>query len=149
MSKRKPIKVEYQTLVAIWLLLLISQVVFFVVVSYAKPGIFSAEARGSVLDNLPLVTVVFTAIAILFFVLSFVLSRQYMRRAVEDQDAGCVQTGLLLGCVLCEMSSILGLVLAFVFSHPYFYLWLALGTLGIFLHFPRKGNLDAATYKQQ
>src|SRR6478609_689581 len=148
MSKGKPIKVEYQTLVAIWLALIISQLVFFAIVWFAKPEIFTAESRGSFLHNLPLVTVVFAAIAILFFILSFVLKRQYMRRAVEDRDASCVQTGLLLGCVLSEVSSILGLVLAFAFSHPYFYFWLALGALGIFLHFPRKGNLDAATYEQ-
>lgn len=145
MSKRKPIKVEYQTLVAIWLGLLISQLVFFELVSFAKPEIFTAEARGSIIHNLPLVTIVFAAIALLFFVLSFVLRGQYMRRAARDGDASCVQTGLLLGCVLSEVSSILGLVLAFVFSHPYFYLWIALGTLGIVLHFPRKGNLDAAS----
>ena len=145
MSKRKPIKVEYQTLVAIWLLLLISQLVFFGVVSYTRPEIFTAEARGSFLHNSPLVTLVFAAIAILFFVLSFVLTRQYMRRAARDRDASCVQTGLLLGCVLSEVPSILGLVLAFVFDHPYFYFWLALAALGIVLHFPRKGNLDAAS----
>jgi hypothetical protein len=144
MGKGKPLKVEYQTLVAIWLALLISQLVFFGVVAFAKPEIFAAETRGSFLHNLPLVTVVFAAIAILFFVLSFVLRAQYIRRAIQDQDAGCVQTGLLLGCVLSEVPSILGLVLAFVFSHPYFYFWLALGALGIVLHFPRKGNLDAA-----
>jgi hypothetical protein len=149
MVNRKPIQVEYQTLVVMWLALLSSQAIFFAIVWFARPNIFSAEARGSFLSNLPLVTVVFAAIAILFFVLSFVLSRQYMRRAVRDHDSGCVQTGLLLGCMLSEISSILGLVLAFVFNHPYFYFWLALGTLGIFLHFPRKGNLDAATYKQQ
>ena len=144
MAKGKPIKVEYQTLVAIWLGLLFSQMIFFEIVSYTKPDIFNAETSGSILHNLPLVTVVFAAIAILFFVLSFVLRGQYMRRAARDRDAGCVQTGLLLGCVLSEVSSVLGLVLAFVFSHPYFYLWIALGTLGIVLHFPRKGNLDAA-----
>jgi hypothetical protein len=145
MVKGNSIKVEYQTLVAIWLGLLISQLVFFEIVSYTKPEIFSAETRGSFLHNLPLVTPVFAVIAIIFFILSFVLSGQYMRRAVRDRNAGCVQTGLLLGCVLSEVSSILGIVLAFVFNHPYFYLWLALGALGIFLHFPRKGNLDAAS----
>ena len=148
MAKRTPIKVEYQTLVIIWLALLASQAVFFAYIWFTQPEIFSPGARGSFLSGLPLVTVVFAAIAILFFVLSFVLSRQHLRRAVQDQDTSCVQTGLLLGCALSEVSSILGLVLAIAFSHPYFYLWLALGALGIFLHFPRKGNLDAAMFKR-
>jgi uncharacterized membrane protein (DUF485 family) len=143
-AKRHPITVEYQTLVVIWLGLLASQVVFFFVVWFAKPELFSAPAKDSPLGTTPVVTVVFAAISILFFVLSFVLSRQHMRRAAQDRDAGCVQTGLVLGCALSEIPSLLGLVLAFVFDHPYFYLWLAFGALGIFLHFPRKGNLDAA-----
>ena len=147
MSKGEPIKVKYQTLVVLWLALLSSQALFFGIVWFARPGILTTEARGSILHNSPLVTVVFAAIAILFFVLSFVLKRQYMRRAVQDRDASCVQTGLLLGCMLSEVSSILGLVLAFVFNHPYFYFWLALAALGIVLHFPRKGNLDAASSK--
>ena len=96
---------------------------------------------------MPLVTVVFGLIAIVFRVLSFVLSSQHMRRAVQDQDAGCVQTGLVLGCALSEVPSLLGLVLAFAFNHPYFYFWIFLGTIGILLHFPRKNNLDAARYK--
>lgn len=145
MAKGKPINVKYQTLVVLWLALLSSQALFFAIVWFAKPEIFAAETQGTILHNLPLVTVVFAAIALLFFVLSFVLERQYMRRAVQDHDAQCVQTGLLLGCVLSEVPSILGLVLAFVFNHPYFYLWLALAALGIVLHFPRKGNLDAAS----
>src|SRR4029079_12877430 len=120
MAKGKPIQVEYQTLVVMWLALPSSQVIFFAIGWFARPNIFSAEARGSFLDNLPLVTLVFSAIAILFFVLSFVLSRQYMRTVARDHGAGCVQTGLLLGCMLSEFSSILGLVLAFVFNHPYF-----------------------------
>ena len=148
MAKGKPITVEYQTLVIIWLALLTSQVMFFALVWFLKPEIFSAGSDAPFLGSLPLVTVVFSAIAILFFVLSFVLSRQHMRRAVRDQDAGCVQTALLLGCALSEVSSILGLVLAFAFDHPYFYIWLALGALGVFLHFPRKGNLDAAMFQK-
>jgi hypothetical protein len=67
-----------------------------------------------------------------------------MRRAIRDKDAGCVQTGLVLGCALSEVPSILGLILAFAFDHPYFYLWIIVGTLGVLLHFPRKQNLDAA-----
>lgn len=146
MKNKNPVKVSYQTLVVIWLALLASQVLFFFIVWFTKPGILDTEMQRPFLGSLPLITVVFAAIAILFFILSFVLSRQYIRRAARDRDAGCVQTGLVLGCALSEVPSILGLVLAFVFEHPYFYIWLAFGALGIFLHFPRKGNLDAATH---
>jgi len=69
-----------------------------------------------------------------------------MRRAIRDHDAGCIQTGLVIGCALSEITSILGVILALLFDYPYFYLWIALGAFGILLDFPRKSNLDAATF---
>jgi F0F1-type ATP synthase membrane subunit c/vacuolar-type H+-ATPase subunit K len=144
MSKRKPINVEYKTLVAIWFALLTSQLVFLVVVYIAKPHLLTFDTSRSFFNDEPLITFAFAASAIVFVILSFALRRQHMRRAVRDQDAGCVQTGLVLGCALSEIASLLGLLLALIFEHPYFYLWIALGAIGILLHFPRKGHLDAA-----
>lgn len=146
-KRNNPMQVEYKTLVIIWFALLTSQVLFLLLVYFLKPELFVIDASRSLLADQPVITLVFAALALVFVILSFVLSRQHMRRAIEDQDAGCVQTGLVLGCALSEVPSLLGLVLAFAFDHPYFYLWIALGALGILLHFPRKGNLDAATYK--
>lgn len=147
MSRNKPIQVKYETLVVMWLSLLTSQVLFVAIVWFVKPELFKFDASNPFFGDMPLVTLVFAASAVLFVFLSFVLSRQHMRRAVQDQDAGCVQTGLLLGCALSEVASILGLILAFAFDHPYFFAWIALGTVGILFHFPRKGNLEAASYK--
>ena len=147
MAKDKPIKVEYQTLLILWLSLLSSQVLFLALVFFLKPELFAFDTSRSFFNDQPLITLVFAGIALAFFVLSIVLSRQHMRRAVEDQDAGCVQTSLLLGCALAEVPTLLGVLLAFAFDHPYFYLWIALGIVGILIHFPRKTSLDAATYK--
>ena len=144
MTKGKPIEVKYETLVTLWFALLTSQVLFVVLVYFIKPGLLTFDFSRSFFGDSPLVTFVFAAIAIVFFILSFVLSRQHMRRAERDQDAGCVQTGLVLGCALAEVPSLLGLVLAFAFDHPYFYLWIVLGIIGVLAHFPRRGNLIAA-----
>lgn len=144
MAERKPINVEYKTLVVLWFALLSSQILFLVLVYFIKPELYTFDPSRSLLTDEPLITLAFGAIALVFLILSFVLSQQHMRRAVQDKDAGCVQTGLVLGCALSEVPSILGLILAFVFSHPYFYLWIIVGAVGILLHFPRKSNLDAA-----
>jgi hypothetical protein len=137
MANRKPIQVEYQTLVVMWLALLASQAIFFAIVWFARPNIFSAEARGSLLDNLPLVTVVFAAIAILFFVLSFVLSRQHMRRAVRDHDAVAYRPDSFSAVCLASIVDPRSRA-RFRFQPSVLYLWLALGALGIFLHFLEK-----------
>jgi hypothetical protein len=150
MSNREPVKIEYQTLVVIWFALLMSQVLFFVLIWFVKPELVSTRylTAGSfreVLGTQPLITLVFAGSALIFFVLSQAIARQHMRRAVRDHDAGCIQTGLVIGCALSEISSILGVILALLFNYPYFYLWIALGALGILMNFPRRSNLVAAT----
>lgn len=150
MSDGKPIKVQYQTLVVIWFALLTSQFVFFLLIWFIKPELvstryLSANNISEVLGTQPLITLVFAGSALIFFLLSQVIARQHMRRAVRDRDATCIQTGLVIGCALSEISSILGVILALLFSYPYFYLWIALGTLGVLMNFPRRSNLDAAT----
>jgi len=147
MPKGKPITVEYQTLMVMWVGLLISQLLFIVLIWFIKPGLISLDTSRPFLGEKPLIIIVFGGSALVFFFLSQVLSRQHIRRAIRDQDASCVQTGLVIGCALAEISSILGLILALAFDYPYFYVWLALGIFGVLLNFPRKGSLDAATYK--
>jgi len=143
MSKQ-PVRVEYKTLVTIWLALLVSQAIFFGIVVITKPGILGSIGYGSPFGSKPLIVLAFAVGALAFFLLSVALSRQHLRRAVIDQDQGCVQTGLVLGCALSEVSSLLGLVLALVWSYPYFFLWMLLGTIGILINFPRKSSLEAA-----
>lgn len=139
------VKVKYQTLVVIWAALLISQFLFFAVIYFVRPELFDIDTSQPLLGDQPIIIVLFAAMAVAVILLSFVFRNQHMRRAVEDKDAGCVQTGLVLGCALSEFSSILGVVLALAFDYQYFFAWILLGLLGILFHFPRKGNLDAAT----
>ena len=143
----KPITVEYKTLVIIWLVLLLSQLVFLAVIYFVKPHLFSIDLSKPLLGEKPLITLSFIASAIVFVVLSFVLARQHIKRAERDQDAGCVQTGLVLGCALSEVPSVLGVMLAFVWEYQFFFVWIAVGMIGILFHFPRKSSLDAATYR--
>jgi len=39
-------------------------------------------------------------------------------------------------------------VLAFAFNYEYFFLWIALGILGMLVHFPRRGDIEAANFKK-
>ena len=151
MPDGKPMNVEYRSLVVIWFALLMSQLLFFGFIWFAKPDLISSShlTAGSirqVLGEQPLITIAFAASGLIFFLLSQVIARQHMRRAIRDHDAGCIQTGLVIGCALSEITSILGVILALLFDYPYFYLWIALGAFGILLDFPRKSNLDAATF---
>lgn len=145
-NDKKKIEVKYETLVIIWTALLFSQVMFVVGIYFLKPELFSLDFSKPPLGDQPLITLVFAIMAIASLSLSVVLRRQHMARAAADRDASCVQTGLVLGCALSEISSILGLILALAFSYPYFLLWNIAGLLGILFHFPRRGSYDAALF---
>ncbi len=141
------VNVKYGTLVGVWGALLASQAVFLLIVYAARPELFDFDLSEPLLGKHQIITVIFAIAAVVVFVLSFLLRNQHIRRSVVDQDAGCVQTALVLGGALSEISSVLGLVLAFVFDYQYFFLWIALGLIGVLSHFPRRGNLLAAGYK--
>lgn len=145
---KKGIEVKYQTLLVIWAALLMSQLVFVAIAYVVKPHLFTFETVPLSFGSKPLITAVFALAAAVLFVLSFIFRRQYIARAAVDQDAGCLQTGLVLGCALCEGCSLLGLMLALAFEYQYFFVWIAAGMLGILLHFPQKGSLDAANFKK-
>ncbi len=82
------------------------------------------------------------------FLMSFILKSKYIKQAIDQQNVGLIQTAMIIGCALSEATTLFGLVLAFAFSYQYFFLWFALGILGIILHFPRRENLIAASFKK-
>lgn len=145
---KTPIKVEYRTLVVIWAALLMSQIIFVFLIFIVKPELFASGFSQPFFGDQPLVTLVFAVGGIAALILGFVFRNQHMARAMVDQDASCVQTGLVLGCAFSEACSLLGVILALAFNHPYFWVWMALGILGILLHFPRRGNLEAVSAKR-
>ncbi len=140
---------QYRILTFVWIALLFSQLLLLVVVFFARPEAFRFNLSKPPLGESPLITIMFALLAVSNLVLSFVLRRKYLKRAVAEQKTELVQTATITGCALCEAISLFGLVMAFAFSYQYFFLWFALGILGTILHFPKRDNLIAASYKKQ
>lgn len=132
---------KYRTLAIVWLILLMSQLVFIGVAFSMKGGQAVGGDGTEPAATEPVIIAAFALLAISNFVLSFVMRRRAMQQAIEEKNVNHVQTGLVIGCALCESISIIGVVLAIAFAYPYFYLWIALGMFGIFLHFPRRKDL--------
>jgi hypothetical protein len=139
---------SYKTLVIIWFALLVSQILFLVVIFFAKPEVYKFDFSKPLLGENPALIILFTVLAITNFALSFIMKQRSFQQAVEKQEIAYVQTGLILACAFCEAISLLGMVLAFAFSYQYFFAWFALGILGIILHFPRRDNVVSASYKK-
>jgi len=145
-SQNSKVERQYQTLAVIWFALLASQLMFLVLLFFAKREIYSFHFSKSLLgENAPLIGA-FAVLGLLTVSLSFILRKKFLDYAINNQKPALVQTALIVGCALCEAATLFGLVLAFAFNYQYFFLWFALGIVGIILHFPKRENLIAATY---
>ena len=139
---------NYQTLVVIWFAMLLSQITLLGVVYFARPEVYKFDFTKPVLGENAVLIIAFAFIALINLALSFVMKKRSFQQAVEKQQISYVQTGLILAYAFCEAISLLGIVLAFAFSYQYFFAWFALGILGIILHFPRRDDVVAASYKK-
>ena len=148
MNAPKPnLVAQYQTLVVIWGALLMSQVLFVVMLVFTRPNLFRFDFSEPITGKSGTMVLGLAVAALVCVVLSFGFKRRLYERAVEEQNPAQVQSGLIIALALCEASSLFGLVLAFAFDYPYFFLWFALGITGMLLHFPRQTDLLAAGYK--
>lgn len=139
----------HRAAVMVWLALLVSQVLFFVLIYFAKPELFrfdfSRPFAGG--ENWTMIlTLAF--LALMSVIMSFALKAGFYSRAARDQNPALIQSGLVVACALCEASALFGVVLAFAFDYQYFFLWIILGAVGVLLHFPRRDTFIAASYKR-
>ena len=138
----------FRTMAIIWFVLLMSQFAL-LGLAYSMAGDqLQTNVEQGFLGAYPPVVFCAIMLAVSNLVISFFMRRRANEQAVADQNVKYVQTGLVIACAFCESISIIGMVLAIAFAYPYFYLWFAVGILGIFLHFPRRQHLLDASFKQ-
>lgn len=136
---------RYQTLVILWFALLMSIVMYFIFSLVAAPKM-NAEV-----GNPPssLLIVALAALGTFFVILSFVVKRKFLERSVDQQDTSLVQKGLVLACALCEACALLGLIQWFVIRNREYYLLFLIAAAGTASHFPRRSQLEAASFKSR
>jgi hypothetical protein len=139
---------RFRTMMTIWVVLLLSQFMFVGAVLALKGHAFTIDTGQPPLGDEPIIPIVFGILAISNLGLSFFFRKRSLEQAIAEQKPGHVQTGLIIACALCESISILGVVLAVAFGYQYYFIWLALGIIGIFLHFPRRKHLLDASFSR-
>lgn len=134
---------RYQTLVVLWLGLLFSIGMYFLFSLFA-----AADTNGQPGNplNSPLV-VTFMVLGFLLVMISFLVKRKLLARSVEKQDVGLVQQSLLIACAMCEGAALLGLLERFIIGYRYYYFLFIFSAVGIALHFPRRTQLQAASFR--
>lgn len=148
MQNQNPnVEQKYRAITIVWFALLVSQLLLLVPMYFAKPEVFKFDFSQPLLgENAPLILAL-AVLGVSTFLLSFILKRKFMNQAISEQKTASVQTAVIIGCALCEATSLFGFVLAFVANYQYFFLWFALGILGTILHFPKRDDFIAASYK--
>lgn len=148
-TNQKPnVEQTYRTMLIVWFALLNSQLLLLVFLYFANPKVFGFDFSQSLLGENSAMVIGLAVLAVSAFLLSLVLRKRFIAQAINEQKIQLVQTGMIIGCALCESITLFGLVMAFAINYQYFFLWFALGILGIILHFPRRENLIAASYKR-
>jgi F0F1-type ATP synthase membrane subunit c/vacuolar-type H+-ATPase subunit K len=138
----------YKNLLIIWFGLFNSQIIFLVIIYFIKPELYTFNFSQPLLgENSPLVLIL-AFIGITNIIISFVLRKNFLTKAIDQQNPSLVQTAMVVGCALCESVSIFGLFLVFLSGYQYFFIFIALGMAGMLLHLPRRENLHLASYKK-
>ena len=136
---------RYQTLLILWFSLLMSIGIFFLITLFTAPPIANNASNSS--NSTPVI--VLTAVGAFLVILSFLVKRKLLERSVEKQDVNLVQQALVVACAMCEASALLGLLERFSFRSSASYLLFLLAAAGTALHFPKRGQLEAASYKSR
>ena len=136
---------RYQTLLVLWFALLMSIVLYFVVALLVVPDPEPGSAPTGRANSL--LTFALAALGTFLVVLSFAVKRRLLERSVENQDVTLVQKALVLACAMCEVAALIGLLERFIIRNSDYYLLFVVAAIGTALHFPRREQLLAATYK--
>lgn len=131
---------RYQTLVILWFAMIMNIVVFFMVALFAAPDAPTSSVSSVVMF-------VLAGLGTFMVVISFAVKRKLLERSVDNQDVTMVQKALVIACAMCEVAALLGLVGRFIKGGNDFYLLFLVALIGTALHFPRREQLEAASYK--
>jgi hypothetical protein len=134
----------YQTLLILWVALLMSIVSLLIVCLVVAP-----PTPANPLESQRVFTFAFATVATFLVILSFLVKRKIFERAINDQDVSLVQKGLIVACAMCEGAAVLAVVERFVIGNRDAFVLFVLAAGGTALHFPRRTTLEAATYKQK
>lgn len=143
------VRQNFLKMMLVWSTLLSSQILFFVIVTFNQPGIFPPDPSQSPVreGNEMVLIVAFLLFALMNIGISVLIKVFGTKKALEERSVGPLMTAMVVGCALCETTSVFGMILAFGLNYPYFFVWFILGALGILYHLPKKAHVRLATLK--
>jgi cation transport ATPase len=122
---------EYRFQIVLWLVMVLSIGMYFVVMRLVPPRDTS--------DNATLVSVLLI-LAIGLTAASFFLKNHFLSRAKQTGMDGLRRVALIIALTFCEAAALLGIVVWFVTGSPRAYWFLGLGIVGHLGHFPIRSD---------
>ena len=95
-TQNQNVEGQYRILAIIWFNLLVSQLLFLVVIYFAKPAVFKFDFSKPLLGDNQTIIAIFALLAISNLALSFVLRKKYLNQAIAEQKTALVQTALII-----------------------------------------------------
>ena len=133
------LETQHRTLLILWVAFLSSIVMYFFL-TFIMPR--------EETDTNRILTIVFSAIAVFLTGVSFVVKKKFFSRAIDEQQPRLINTGFILAAAFCEAGALFGLVDFLVAHDRYYFLPIGVAFLGLLLHFPKRNDLEAASFKK-
>jgi F0F1-type ATP synthase membrane subunit c/vacuolar-type H+-ATPase subunit K len=117
--------------IILWAALITSVGLYYVVTQFVPPGTAVLELPENIL-----------LAASAAIVGASVLARNFFeKRARETRNPAFLRSATVIGCALCEVVALIGLVLHIVTGSPTAWRYLVIAAAGMLLHFPRQQKL--------
>lgn len=139
-NRANNIEAQYRTMLILWFAFLMSIAMYFVI-SLVVPRPEEAENK--------MLTIVFSALSAFLVVVSFAVKKKFLNQAVEKQQIRLVNTAFILAAAFCEAAALIGLLDLFIARDRYYVVLIAISFVGLLLQFPRRSDLEAASFKSQ
>jgi TRAP-type uncharacterized transport system fused permease subunit len=140
-QNRSKAEAQYRVLVILWMGMIFSLGMFFVL-TFLIPQPTTAASDS---------VVVWFAVALGSFLAltSFFVKRVLLERAVQRQQPDLVNSAYTVAFALTEAAAVFGLFLFFISATRYHYFLFAFSAVCLLLHFPKRDSVLAAVYKGQ
>ncbi|MGB9181903.1 MAG: hypothetical protein WCB68_21920 [Pyrinomonadaceae bacterium] len=129
---------RYRTLIIIWLAIMFSIGVLWVVGTFIMQSSASAQSNG-------MLNLILTAIGTLLALVSLAVKQKLLAQSVEKQSVQLVSSAYIIAFAMCEGAAIFGMIDRLATNDRYYFLLFIVAVVFMLLNFPKKEHVFAAT----
>lgn len=137
---------QYRTLLIIWIAALVSQPLFYLFVYMTVPIAVLFDLSAPFIGDHYYLIPIMIILGLEGLISAYFRHSSVLKRSVIEQNPKFVQDALVFAVSGCISTTLWGVFLAFFYEYRYFYLWFLAGTLGLVFYFPKRSQLEMASF---